>query len=108
MAEHPVLRVNLPTIDHDGLHLASHGLALGSKVMTHVVRNGRFPGSRHPVEGHVTGNVAFQGFPQVVGNFLNLVLSMRKLRGTVVVPKVFLVFEEGFLGNKLVEDVGFH
>jgi hypothetical protein len=52
--------------------------------------------------------VALQGFPEVVGNFLDLFLSVRKLRGAVIVTKMFLVFEEGFLGNKLVKDVGFH
>ena len=108
VAQHPVLRVDLAAIHHDGLNLTTHGFAFGTKVMADVIGDRCFSSTGNTVEGHVTWDVAFEGFPEVVGNLLNFLFSVGEALWPEIVAKVFFVFEEGFLGNKLVKDVGFH
>ena len=108
VTQHPVLGVDLTTVHHDGLHLAPHGFAFGTQVMADVVGDSGFSSSGDTVQGHVAGDVTRECLPKVVGDLLNFFLTMWEALRSEIMTKVFLVFEEGFLGNELVKDVGLH
>ena len=77
VTEHPILGVNLPTVDDNRLDLSVHRIAFGSEMVAHVVGDGGFAGPGDTVEGHVAGDVAGERFPEVVRDFFDFFLPMR-------------------------------